>query len=166
MRLINDRTLYSMFKSTRFYRKNHKKIRFFLLFLAVVSVLLYVFHINSLDHIMKKRCLADENDEDACGWVRAKRECTIGSSRGCFNFGVIYLNGQGVEENHKKAVRFFKMSCDGGYMKACNNLGYMYEYGEGVEQNREKALEYYTVACDGEDIKGCYNLQVLSGRKR
>ena len=57
----------------------------------------------------------------------AKKACDSGNMRGCYNLGVMYTNGDGVEKDFGKAVQLFKKACDGGDMDGCRNLGVMYE---------------------------------------
>ena len=57
----------------------------------------------------------------------AKKACDSGNMRGCYNLGVMYTNGNGVEKDLGKAVELFKKACDGGDMDGCRNLGIMYE---------------------------------------
>ena len=56
-----------------------------------------------------------------------KKACDGGNMRGCYNLGVMYTNGDGVEKDFSKAAELFKKACDGGEMDGCRNLGVMYE---------------------------------------
>ena len=56
-----------------------------------------------------------------------KKACDSGNMRGCFNLGIMYDNGNGVEKNEQKAVELYKKACDGGNMDGCRNLVVMYE---------------------------------------
>ena len=91
----------------------------------------------------------------------AKKACDSGNMRGCFNLGVMYTNGDGVEKDFSKAAQLFKKACDGGDMLGCVKLGIMYADGDGVEKNEQKAAELYKKACDGGNMHGCRNLGVM-----
>ncbi|KAF3979124.1 MAG: sel1 repeat family protein [Methylococcales symbiont of Iophon sp. n. MRB-2018] len=68
-----------------------------------------------------------------------------------------YTEGEGVKQNHFKAVEFYQKACALDDGEGCNNLGFMYDKGEGVRQSTQKALEYYGEACDLESQLGCEN---------
>ena len=74
---------------------------------------------------------------------------------GCYNLGLMYVNGNGVEKDFIKAAQLFKKACDGGNMHGCGFLGFMYEKGDGVRQDIYMAKEYYGKACDLGDQDGC-----------
>ncbi|MCI7549280.1 MAG: sel1 repeat family protein, partial [Campylobacter sp.] len=90
-----------------------------------------------------------------------KKACDGGNMRGCYNLGVMYSNGNGVEKNKQKAAELYKKVCDGGDMDGCYNLGTIYANGNGVEKNKQKAAELYKKVCDGGDMDGCYNLGTI-----
>ena len=56
-----------------------------------------------------------------------KKACDGGEVLDCFNLGIMYATGNGVEKNEQKAVELYKKACDGGDMDGCRNLGVMYE---------------------------------------
>ena len=90
-----------------------------------------------------------------------KKACDDENMRGCFNLGVMYEYGNGVEKNEQKAVQLFKKACDGGHMRGCGNLGAMYADGNRIEKDFSKAAELYKKACDGGNMHGCRNLVVM-----
>ncbi|MCI6343253.1 MAG: sel1 repeat family protein [Campylobacter sp.] len=55
-----------------------------------------------------------------------KKACDGGNMSGCFNLGIMYANGNGVEKDLGKAAELFKKACDSGNMRGCHNLGVMY----------------------------------------
>ena len=67
--------------------------------------------------------------------------------------GYMYLRGQGVEQDYKMAVKYFKTS-KYGY----NNLGYMYQKGFGVKLNLDTAIKYYKLAIADKNLNGIGNL--------
>ena len=46
--------------------------------------------------------------------------------RGCTILGIMYANGDGVEEDFSKAAKLLKKACDGGDMNGCRNLDIIY----------------------------------------
>ena len=62
------------------------------------------------------------------------------------NLGLMYLSGQGVEQDYAKAFELFQRSANQGYDWGMNNLGGLYEKGWGTEQDMAKALFLYREA--------------------
>ena len=102
-----------------------------------------------------------DNKEYDKAFEPLKKACDGGNMRGCYNLGVMYADGNGVEKNEQQAVELYKKACDGGEMSGCTSLGVMYKKGFGVEKNEQKAVELYKKACDGGDMLGCAGLGVM-----
>ena len=56
-----------------------------------------------------------------------KKACDSGNMRGCFNLGIMYEEGNGVEKDFSKAAELFKKACDGGEMNGCRSLDIIYK---------------------------------------
>jgi TPR repeat protein len=63
-----------------------------------------------------------------------------------FNLGLMYANGEGVPENDKEAVVWYRKAADQGDVKAQFNLGVMYDYGIGVPENSVRAYVWMSMA--------------------
>ena len=63
-----------------------------------------------------------------------------------FYLGVMYANGEGVLEDDKEAVKWFKLAAEQGYAKAQYNLGLIYDNGEGVIQDNVYAHMWFSLA--------------------
>ena len=74
------------------------------------------------------------------------------------NLGRAYRNGQGVEQDYKKALEWFTKAAEQGHAVSQSSLANMYRNGFGVEQNYEKAVEWYTKAAEQGDVTGQANL--------
>ena len=57
----------------------------------------------------------------------AKKACDSGNMRACFNLGIMYEYGNGVEKDFSKAAELFKKACDGGDMNGCRSLDTIYK---------------------------------------
>ena len=64
------------------------------------------------------------------------------------NLGLMYDNGDGVQENDKTAVKWYTLAAEQGLDQAQSNLGLMYENGIGVQENHETAVKWYTLAAE------------------
>lgn len=62
--------------------------------------------------------------------------------------GLMYVKGEGVEENSETALEYFTAASDNNSAKASYYIGQMYENGIGVDKDYEKAMEYYLKASE------------------
>ena len=56
-----------------------------------------------------------------------KKACDGGNMHGCFNLGLMYAFGSGVEKNEQKAAELLKKACDGGETNGCRGLDVIYK---------------------------------------
>ncbi|MGE4542958.1 MAG: tetratricopeptide repeat protein [Pedobacter sp.] len=66
------------------------------------------------------------------------------SSEGQHYLGLMYINGDGVEKDYKKAFYWFARAAGANYPPALYDLGAMYRNGEGVPVNIPAAMHLYT----------------------
>jgi TPR repeat protein len=74
---------------------------------------------------------------------------------GCYNVGVLYLNGNGVGRNYKKAAKMFAAACDLGSHLGCNRLGWAYMNGDGVSKDLSKAWDILHKECNLSNLHAC-----------
>lgn len=77
-----------------------------------------------------------------------------------FNIGERYYYGDGIEENHEEAVKWYRKAAEQGYAIAQCNIGYCYGNGDGVEKNYEEAVKWYRKAAEQGDADAQTNLGV------
>ena len=77
-----------------------------------------------------------------------QKACDSGEAGGCLGLGLLYKNGQGVNQDYQKAAQLFQKACDSGVAEGCFNLGALYGNGQGVKQNFSTAKQYCGKACD------------------
>ena len=58
----------------------------------------------------------------------------------------MYYNGEGVLEDDKEAVKWFRMAAEQGNAKAQSNLGRMFAVGEGVLEDSVMAYAWFNIA--------------------
>ena len=83
-----------------------------------------------------------------------KRSAEKGYVRVEFNLGRMYYEGNGVPENHAKAIHWFTKAAKQGRTNAQCNLGTMYANGWGVLQDYMPAYAWFSVAAAQGDVKG------------
>lgn len=75
--------------------------------------------------------------------------------------GVCYYNGDGVEQDYKKAAEWFWKTAEKGNVTGQYNLGYMYDYGKGFEQDYKQAIYWYQKAAGQGHKNSLNNLGVM-----
>jgi len=78
-----------------------------------------------------------------------------------YNLGVCYEQGDGVAQDFKQAVYWYKKAADQGYAKAQHNLGICYYNGYGVPADHTQAANYFRLSAEQDDMYAQYNLAVL-----
>ena len=58
----------------------------------------------------------------------------------------MYDNGLGVPQDHKEAVKLYRIAAEQGITSAQLNLGYMYQAGQGVLQDYVLAHMWWNIA--------------------
>ena len=82
------------------------------------------------------------------------------NAEGQNNVGVNYANGEGVPQDHQRAVKLFRQAANQGLADAQNNLGLMYTSGEGVREDHKEATNWFQLAADQGHAEAQYNLGV------
>ena len=77
------------------------------------------------------------------------------------NLGVMYEKGQGVDQSHAMAVKWYRKAAEQGQADAQCNLGVMYEYGQGVDQSHATAAKWYRKAAEQGDAQAQCNLGAM-----
>ena len=57
----------------------------------------------------------------------------------------MYVDGKGVPQDYKEAVKWYRLAADQGEASAQSNLGYMYSNGHGVLQDNVMAHMWYNI---------------------
>ena len=75
-----------------------------------------------------------------------------------YNLGWAYANGEGVAENQREAIRWYRKAAEQGDSDAQTNLGYAYSRGEGVAEDKREAVRWYRKAAEQGNATAQYNL--------
>lgn len=68
-----------------------------------------------------------------------------------YYLGVMYENGQGVEQDIQKALDWYKKGASQGDSDCQYEVGRLFQYGIGVDQDYSEAAKYYTQAANKGD---------------
>jgi len=63
---------------------------------------------------------------------------------------VTYDKGQGVPQDYREALKWYRLAAEQGNAAAQNNLGTMYERGLGVPQDKVLAYALYNLSAAGD----------------
>ena len=72
---------------------------------------------------------------DSANFQETLEKSEQGDAKSQFNLGLMYDNGQGVPQDNKEAVKWYRLSAEQGDATAQSTLGVMYRNGEGVLQD-------------------------------
>ena len=76
-----------------------------------------------------------------------------GNSPAQYGLGFMYDYGEGVPEDDKEAVKWYRLAAEQGYASAQYNLGLMYANGEGVPEDNVLAYMWVNLAgANGHDV--------------
>ena len=88
---------------------------------------------------------------DAASETRARAE--QGDAGAQASFGHMYPHGQGVPQDYREAVRWYRKAAEQGDANGQDGLASMYYYGRGVLQDYAEALRWYRKAADQGDAE-------------
>ena len=84
-----------------------------------------------------------------------------GDANAQFKVGIMYHEGEGVEQNYQKALKWLKLSAEQKYPEAQFKLGQIHRKGRGVPRDYKQALEWYELAANQGHPKAQFNLGVM-----
>jgi uncharacterized protein len=72
--------------------------------------------------------------------------------------GAAYAMGEGITQDYKEAVKWYRAAAEQGLAEAQYNLGLLYESGTGVAQDDVEAAKWYRLAAEQGDVNGQFSL--------
>ena len=85
-----------------------------------------------------------------------------GNADAQYNLGITYKKGQGVTQDYKEAVKWFRLAADQGDADAQINLGFRYASGEGVTQDYVRAHMWLNISASSGDKNAEENLDIVA----
>ena len=83
-----------------------------------------------------------------------------GDKKAQAHLGYLYYVGEGVEQNHEKAVMWYRKAAILGDRDSQYNLAVAYAFGEGVKQDYKEAFQWYRRAAEQNHAVAQYSLGV------
>ena len=84
-----------------------------------------------------------------------------GDASAQYYLGNMYNDGQGVPEDDKEAVKWYRLAAEQGDANAQYNLGFMYDEGYGVPEDDKQAAKWYRLAAEQGLVIAQYNLGIM-----
>ena len=78
--------------------------------------------------------------------------------------GVMYDNGQGVQQDYAEAAQWYRKAADQGHSAAQCRLGEMYYEGQGALQDNIQAHMWFNLAAAGGEAKGSEGRSMVAGQ--
>jgi hypothetical protein len=78
-----------------------------------------------------------------------------------YAIGMLYWQGEGVEQDFGVSVVWLKQAADINHPGAQAKLGYLYSTGQGVPRNDTEALKWFEMAAAQGDPDALHNLEIL-----
>lgn len=78
-----------------------------------------------------------------------------------FQLGRLYYRGQGIAEDHRKALEMITAAAEAGHPEAVSTMGYLYSKGEMVPQDDAKAVEWFRKGAEKGSLKSQLNLGLM-----
>ncbi|WP_120497415.1 tetratricopeptide repeat protein [Kiloniella sp. EL199] len=86
--------------------------------------------------------------------TRLKEKCEQGDAFSCYQLGELYIPGNKVLPDVRRALEYFNLACEGGYKEAC-------EKSISVKRkwdNDKKRVTLYTESCKNGNAENCFHL--------
>ena len=102
------------------------------------------------------RAYSDRNYETA--YKNFSRSVEYGREKAKYHLAVMFAEGNGVEQDYKKAAQLLNDAAKAGSSDAELMLGLFYVQGDGVAQNPEKGFEFISAAAKKDNDVAMYYL--------
>ncbi len=110
--------------------------------IAIVGLIAFPLYAHADDYLTELRQKAEQGDASEQYYL-----------------GLAYYSGDGVPQDHKEAVKWFRLSAEQGDAVAQNFLGLTYDLGNGVPQDYKEAVKWYRLAAE----QGVAEAQLILG---
>lgn len=84
-----------------------------------------------------------------------------GHANAQFTLGVMYYQGDGVDQDYKEAIRWYRLAAEQGLVPAQFNVGMMHYQGDGVVQDYKEAAKWYHRVAEQGVAEAQFNLGMM-----
>jgi len=97
-------------------------------------------------------------------WGEWKPLAEHGDASAQYTLGLMYARGDGVPQDYKTAVKWFRLAAEQGNALAQYNLGGMYARGDGVPRDYKTAVKWWRLAAKQGFANAQKNLKRMKSR--
>lgn len=112
--------------------------------------------------LMREGVKAYEQQEYSKAMSLLQQASLVGEMKASRYIGLMWLNGEGVEQSPTKALESFRLAAQRGDITAQYWLGYCYENGIGTTQDYASALGWYLISAQRGDKIAAPAMQALA----
>ena len=99
--------------------------------------------------------------EETAAFAERKAKAEAGNATAQNNLGTMYALGDGVPQNFKEALKWFRLAAEQGDEVAQNNLGLSYAQGAGVATDDKEAVKWFRKAAEQGYAEAQFNLGAM-----
>lgn len=103
---------------------------------------------NEAESCFQQGCELARNNKFVEAIPLFEQAAALGHEDAVASLATIYINGNGVEIDYTKGLKYLEKSVNSGDVYSINLLGTLYLEGKGVEQNYEQALISFEIAAE------------------
>ena len=119
--------------------------------MKILQKICFVLLLGTFSSVYGGDCFKDKDAIDCM--MKAEQ----GDSRAQYNLGNMYYDGQGVPQDYKESVKWYRKSAEQGNSVAQSNLGVSYAKGQGVPKDYVIAHMYWNIAAVSGDKNAIEN---------
>jgi tetratricopeptide (TPR) repeat protein len=86
------------------------------------------------------------------------KQAENGDAKAAIKLGHLYRNGDEIEQDYAKALRWYRLAADQGDAEGLDNVGYMHLRGWGTEKNEVISAAFFKASGDKGHAQGLFNL--------
>ena len=95
---------------------------------------------------------------DSTRFLKMKEAAERGNTSAQYTLGICYFMGEGVEQDYREAVKWYRKAAEKGYADAQNSLGFMYFFGKGVDQDYTEGVKWIRKAAEQGNAESQFHL--------
>ena len=119
-------------------------------------------HSNSIGYVESRldslRTPKPTDDEKVASAKQHMAACLTGQMGSCYNLGIYFSMGWGVEKDMAASDRYYTKACDGGVTEACFNLALDLKSPNASQPDQARATHLLNTACRGGLDRACREL--------
>jgi TPR repeat protein len=127
----------------------------------LICVLLYLFPVAAFAGVFEQANAAYDTQDFTKAAALYQQAAGQNYALAQYRLGMLYINGQGVEQSDEQAADAFAKAADQGLGIAQYSLGVLYQKGRGVTKSKPRAAQLFRVAADQDVAQAQYSLAFL-----